>query len=232
MNIYQRRRLISVIISTTFLLIVIILNTPIQNSPLIEKALIQSSKNLPIAIDILEQLEIKGRAPKTGYDRSVFGDNWQEKNGCDMRNIILNRDLTDVVSNDKCQVTRGILNDPYTGKRIVFIRSSSDSGIIQIDHIVALSDAWQKGAQLLTEKQRIQFANDPLELIAVDGKSNQQKGDGDAATWLPPNKNFRCQYVARQIAIKYKYNLWITQAEHDTMSSILYKCDNQLLPTE
>ncbi len=148
-----------------------------------------------------------------------------------MREIILNRDLLDVKINDKCQVVSGILNDPYTGKTIYFVRGNTTSGEVQIDHVVALSDAWQKGAQQFTLEERIQLANDPLELLAVDGAINQQKGDGDAATWLPPNKSFRCQYVSRQIAVKQKYGLWVTQAEHDAMSAILNKCPDQLLPS-
>jgi len=233
MNKYRVRRLISAILSIIFLLGAIILNTPAPNAdPVVSKALIQNNKNSTLALDALKQLSIKGRAPKTGYERSLFGDSWQEKDGCDTRNIILNRDFKNVTTNDKCQVTSGVLNDPYTGKAVTFIRSNSSNDTIQIDHVVALSDAWQKGAQLLTHEQRIQFANDPLELLAVDGKANQQKGDGDAATWLPSNKSFRCQYIARQIAVKHKYNLWITQAEYDAMVTILDKCDNQLLPIE
>jgi hypothetical protein len=143
----------------------------------------------------------------------------------------LNRDLVDVVLNDKCQVVSGTLNDPYTGKTISFIRGSSTSADIQIDHVVALSDAWQKGAQQMTHDQRVILANDPLELLAADGSANQQKEDGDAATWLPSNKTFRCQYVARQIAVKQKYSLWVTQAEHDAISDILSKCPDQLLPS-
>jgi hypothetical protein len=183
------------------------------------------------AMTALSSLSIKGRAPKTGYTRSQFGASWEVKAGCDTRNIILNRDLVDVVLNDKCQVVSGTLNDPYTGKTISFIRGSSTSADIQIDHVVALSDAWQKGAQQMTHDQRVILANDPLELLAADGSANQQKEDGDAATWLPSNKTFRCQYVARQIAVKQKYSLWVTQAEHDAISDILSKCPDQLLPS-
>ena len=234
MNKYQRRRLLSVILSAIILLVAIIVNTPIQNiqTPSISSTNNQNDAKAPLALDILKQVAIKGRAPNTGYNRNQFGDGWQDKNGCDMRNIILNRDLKNPIINDKCQVIGGTLHDPYTGKTIIFVRSNSSSDAVQIDHVVALSDAWQKGAQLLTLEQRVQLANDPLELIAVDGKINQQKGDGDAATWLPPNKSFRCQYIARQIAVKHKYKLWITQAEHDAMSNILNKCQNQLLPIE
>ena len=95
---------------------------------------------------------------------------------------------------------------------------------------MALSDAWQKGAQQLDQDTRETLANDPLELLAVDGESNQQKSDSDAASWLPPNKEYRCRYVARQIAVKQKYVLWITQAEHDAMKRVLHNCPDQVLP--
>lgn len=180
------------------------------------------------AAQALEKLAVKGRAPKTGYTRDAFGDGWGSVMGCNTRNIILSRDLVETELNDECQVVKGVLNDPYSGKVMIFSREDSDA--VQIDHVVSLSDAWQKGAQQLTEAQRIQFANDPLELLAVDGALNQQKGDSDAATWLPPLKSFRCSYVARQIAVKQKYALWVTQAEKDAMSEVLSECPLQLLP--
>jgi len=182
------------------------------------------------AADALEELAVKGRAPKTGYDRTQFGDGWRRVNGCDMRNIILHRDLSNAAVNDKCQVTSGALDDPYTGATIQFQRGASSSADVQIDHVVALGDAWQKGAQQLTGDERERLANDPLELLAVDGPANQQKSDGDAATWLPPNKAFRCQYVARQIAVKKKYRLWVSQAEKDAMKRVLSVCPGQKLP--
>jgi len=179
------------------------------------------------ALDTLAHVAVKGRAPKTGYSRDQFGHGWSVNDGCDTRDTILNRDLRQPVVNGECQVTEGTLDDPYTGKVIHFVRGSQTSSAVQIDHVVALGDAWQKGAQLLTAAQREALANDPLELLAVDGQANQQKSDGDAATWLPPNKSFRCQYVARQIAIKKKYDLWVTQAEHDTMADILHSCQTR-----
>lgn len=180
----------------------------------------------------LDSLPVKGRAAKTGYARTQFGDGWMRKNGCDMRNIILNRDLKNVVVTQDCKVQSGTLDDPYTGNTIPFIRGADTSDDVQIDHVVALSDAWQKGAQQLSKQEREALANDPLELIAVDGTANQNKSDGDAATWLPDNKAFRCQYVARQIAVKTKYRLWVTQAEHDVMRNILQQCPGQGLPVE
>lgn len=187
------------------------------------------------ALDVLATLPIKGRAPKTGYDRAQFGQAWADvdRNGCDTRNDILKRDLTGVsyTNSVPCKVQSGTLADPYTGKTISFVRGSATSSAVQIDHVVALSDAWQKGAQQLTAEQRSAFANDPLNLQATDGPTNQQKGDGDAATWLPPNKGFRCDYVARQVSVKATYGLWVTQAEHDAIARILGDCAGQLAPT-
>ncbi len=184
------------------------------------------------ALTVLDSLAVKGRAPKTGYARTQFGDGWASVYGCDTRNLILRRDLTDVAVSDDCKVMSGTLNDPYTGKVIIFQRGETTSALVQIDHVVALSNAWQTGAQQLTAEQREALANDPLELLAVDGAANQQKSDGDAATWLPSNKAFRCQYIARQIAVKQKYNLWVTPPEKQAMQGALSKCPEQALPAE
>ena len=185
----------------------------------------------PLALTVLDTIPIKGRAPKTDYRRSQFGDGWARVDSCDMRNIILHRDLKNVVVGGSCKVASGSLQDPYTGNVIEFARGEQTSDDVQIDHIVALSNAWQTGAQQLTLAERTALANDPLELVAVDGAANQAKGDGDAATWLPPKKSFRCQYVARQIAVKSKYKLWVTQAENDAMRRVLATCPSQQLPS-
>jgi hypothetical protein len=184
------------------------------------------------AATVLNELEVKGRAPKTGYERSQFGDGWAISRGCDTRNIILHRDLENVAVDDECRVGSGMLSDPYTGKVITFERGPDTSSVVQIDHVVALSDAWQKGAQQLSYERREALANDPLELLAVEGTANQQKSDGDAATWLPSNKSFRCQYVARQVAVKKKYSLWVTAAEKEAIIRVLGSCPGQKLPTE
>ncbi|MET3811346.1 DUF1524 domain-containing protein [Arthrobacter sp. UYEF3] len=188
------------------------------------------------ALDVLATLPVKGRAPKTGYSRDQFGQAWADvdRNGCDTRNDVLRRDLTAVTleaGTRDCVVLSGALNDPYTAKPINFVRGTSTSTAVQIDHVVALSDAWQKGAQQLSPAQRLAFANDPLNLLAVDGPANTQKSDGDAATWLPPNKSYRCAYVARQISVKASYALWVSQAEHDAMARILGDCPGALAPT-
>ena len=173
----------------------------------------------------LDGIAVKGRAPKTGYSRSEFGNGWDTSSGCDTRNNILQRDLRQVeLDQNACKVLSGILDDPYTGKTVPFIRGDMTSDDVQIDHVVALSNAWQTGAQQLTYSSRVMFANDPLNLFAVDGPTNEKKSDGDAATWLPPNKSFRCQYVTRQIKVKAKYRLWMTPAEHDATSRVLATC--------
>ncbi len=183
------------------------------------------------ATTIIETLAVKGRAAKTGYDRSSFS-HWRDpdRNGCDARNDILRRDLTNLViktDSNGCKVLGGVLADPYSGKNIDFVFGAS---LIDIDHVVALSNAWQTGAFQFTSEIRLQFANDPLNLLAVSASLNRQKGDGDAATWLPPTKSYRCQYVARQIAVKKKYGLWLTKPEKVAMSTLLAKCPKEEIP--
>ncbi|MGJ4153359.1 HNH endonuclease family protein [Corynebacterium macclintockiae] len=177
-------------------------------------------------LDLLETLAVKGRAPKTGYSRAEFGQRWKDidRNGCDQRNDILARDLTNVYAPKGCKVLSGDLDDPYTGQLIHFVRGQKTSQAVQIDHVVALADAWQKGAQQLSPERREQFANDPLNLLAVDGPSNMQKGAGDAATWLPANKSFRCTYVSIQVRVKAEYQLWVTQAEKEAIQRELGRC--------
>lgn len=183
------------------------------------------------ALAALNNLEVKGRAPKTGYARSQF-PHWSDpdRNGCDARNDTLKRDLTNItykVGTRDCKVIAGQLLDPFSGKVITF---SATKVVIDIDHVVALSNAWQTGAAYFDKSKRTQIANDPLNLLAVDSKLNRQKGDGDAATWLPPSKAFRCEYVARQVAVKAKYGLWVTQPEKVAIDKILSTCVGQKLP--
>ncbi len=175
-------------------------------------------------------LPVKGRAPKTGYDRDQFGSGWVDvdRNGCDTRNDMLRRDLDDEEVSGLCKVLSGSLADPYTGQVIRYERGGSSE--VEVDHMVALADAWQKGAQSWPFAKRVAFANDPLHLQSTDAGANRQKGDGDAATWLPPNKAYRCTYVARQVSVKTKYQLWVTQAEQDAMVRVLGACPDQALP--
>ena len=188
------------------------------------------------ASSVLSSLPVKGRAPKTGYTRAQFGQAWADvdRNGCDTRNDMLKRDLTSIVFKVKtrdCVVLSGIMLDRYSGETINFVRGAVSSMEVQIDHVVALSNAWQTGAFKLSVVQRTALANDPMNLFAVKGWLNSQKGDGDAATWLPPLKSFRCAYVAQQIAVKAKYSLWVTAPEKEAMVRILNSCPKQKLPS-
>ena len=187
------------------------------------------------ALTLLGALEVKGRSAKTGYDRAAFGQAWLDvdRNGCDTRNDILRRDLENVVlkpDSNGCAVLSGTLDDPFTGHHLKFERGVNTSLEVQIDHVVALSDAWQKGASTWPTRRLAKFANDPLELLAVDGPSNASKSDGDAATWLPPAKAFRCKYVALQVAVKAKYELWVTRAEGDAIARVLEACPAEPVP--
>jgi hypothetical protein len=186
-----------------------------------------------LAVIVLETLPVKGRAPKTGYSREAFGPSWADTdyNGCDTRNDMLRRDLVDIVLKPRtrgCVVLEGVLVDPYSGEEIRFIKGES-SDRIDIDHVVSLSNAWQTGMFQRGPEERRIFANDSLNLLAVQGRLNSQKGDGDAATWLPPRKVYRCEFVARQIAVKAAYRLWLTPAEKQAMLRILRTCPGQTL---
>ena len=190
----------------------------------------------------LATIPVKGRAPKTGYDRYMYGSSWTDDNngpfghnGCDTRNDVLRRDLYHAVIEEGtkgCVALSGDLEDPYTATSITFIRGASTSSHVQIDHVVALGDSWQTGAQYWSEEKRQDFANDPLNLIAVDGPTNESKGDSNAASWLPPNREFWCTYVARQTAVKARYGLWMLAPEKAAIGHILERCPDEPLPQE
>jgi hypothetical protein len=188
------------------------------------------------AASALAALPVKGRAPRAGYARDRFGPAWADidRDGCDQRNQVLARDMTGETFKPRthgCVVLTGRLADPYTGRQIAFRRGNRTSEAVQIDHVVALSNAWQTGAAGLDPATLARLANDPLNLLAVDGPTNQGKGDGDAATWLPPNKAYRCAYVSRQVAVKARYRLWVTPAERSAIAGVLARCPGQPLVT-
>lgn len=220
---YKLKRTVSRIALSAVFLFGISL-TPIANIDSVQAA---SPKS---AVAALELLVVKGKAPKTGYERSLFSDGWGDLGGCDLRNYILKRDLKSITMRSRCKVNTGVLTDPYTKKIINFQYGVGTSSAVHIDHVVAVSDAWQKGAQQFSPAKRYAFYNDPLNLLAVDGPTNSRKGDSDASAWLPPNKAYRCAYVARQIAVKLKYKIWVIAAEKAAMKRVLATCPNQKLP--
>ena len=193
------------------------------------------------ALAALEALPVKGRAPMTGYDRDQFGTEWDDavggfsysRNGCDTRNDLLARDLQrEVVESNGCVVDSGVLaDDPYSGEQNYYFDKHDDDYATDLDaeHIVALGNAWVTGAQQLSAEQRAELANDPINLMLVNPSLNRQKGDADFATWLPPNKAFRCSYAARQIRVKTQYHLWVTAPEKAAMERVLATCPGEPL---
>ncbi|MCW2606794.1 MAG: hypothetical protein JWO60_1487, partial [Frankiales bacterium] len=187
----------------------------------------------PTALTVLAGLRVQGRGPLTGYDRAAFGQAWADadRNGCDTRNDVLRRDLTDVELDPRtrgCVVLRGVLLDPYTGEVVAHERGG---GAVEIDHVVSLSDAWQKGASTWPWEKRVALANDPLDLQATATSVNRAKSGADAASWLPPLRQGRCGFAARQVAVKAKYGLGVTAAERDVLARLLTPCAAQPLPT-
>ncbi|MFF0943964.1 DUF1524 domain-containing protein [Kocuria sp. CPCC 205300] len=184
-------------------------------------------------MDALEALTVDARDSMSDYDRyTKFGD-WIDADGdcVNTRDEILARDLDDVVSDDGCRVTSGTLDDPYTGDPISFTRGITTSSDVQIDHVVASGNAWASGARNLSQAERVEFYNDPLNLLAVDGSVNGAKSDLTADEWLPPQESFQCEYVATQIAVKAKYELRVTASEKAAMADVLSTCPDQELPT-
>lgn len=181
------------------------------------------------------------KARPGGYDRERYFGGWAS-NGCGSattRDTILARDLKDAVKNPRCQVTSGTLSDPYTGQTIQFRRGRNTSSAVQIDHVVALLDAWESGARDWDQTKRVQYANSPDVLLASDGPANMAKGSGLDANgtslyrpqnsgapdiWMPDNKAYRCDYMAKRATIKSKWGLTMTPREKQQTVSVLSQC--------
>jgi len=162
-----------------------------------------------------------------------FGKAWPdaEGTGCDERNRVLARDLLEPSFHaDGCRVLTGVLIDPYTGATIRFQRGQDTSPLVQIDHIVALKDAWESGAWRWDQASRITFANDLDNLLAVSREANAAKGAKSAAQWLP-RRDFECEYVRRQVAVKAKYGLSVLVDEKQVLAAILLECRDEEIPS-
>ncbi|ROS26134.1 HNH endonuclease family protein [Cellulomonas sp. PhB150] len=183
-----------------------------------------AAADLAAARAALAALPVRAPGSSDGYEREQFGAAWadEDRNGCDTRNDVLTRDLAAPVTQD-CVVLRGTLDDPYTGTQIAFARGAA-SAAVQIDHVVALADAWQTGAASWSAARRRSFANDPANLLAVDGGANQDKGASDASAWLPPAVGYRCVYAVRQVRVKAAYGLWVTPDERSALARELGRC--------
>ena len=183
------------------------------------------------AVDVLNTLSVDDAQNAAGYERESFGyrETDDDGNGCDVRDDVLARDLKEVTYSG-CHVASGVLTDPYTAKTIEFTRGKTTSAAVQIDHVVALENAWQSGARTWSTAERYRFGNDAYNMLAVDGPANEQKGSASAAYWLPTNGDYRCPYVARQIGVKATYKLSVASTEKQAMMAVLRSCPNQEVP--
>ena len=234
---YRGRRILAAILGLGVFALVILMNPAAYEYLSVLNGKVQEPEEIDLkdetapdstlASDVLESLAVRAKDYSEQYYRKLFYDTWSiTASGCNMREAILKRDLEDTVLNG-CKVQSGTLEDPYTGQTINFTRGQETSEAVQIDHVVALSNAWSTGAYALDSETRYELSQDPLNLIAVDGQANQDKSDQDASTWLPSNEKFQCQYVARQISVKAKYHLWVTPAEKSSMQRVLASCPNE-----
>ena len=186
------------------------------------------------ALVVAQALPVRGRSASTDYSRDAFGTAWKDVdgNGCDTRNDILQRDFKSAIfkpGTGDCKVVGGTWIDPYSNESYTF--SEPPSGA-QIDHVVSLKNAWQMGADQWDDQMRTEFANDPLNLRVTIASLNQQKSDSNAASWLPPYKPGRCDFIATQVAVKAKWQLYVTEAEKEVFITILSKpeCETTQLP--
>lgn len=182
---------------------------------------------------------VRDRPQVPGYDRAcgsdngcVFGPAWSDdvaveggRNGCDTRNDILARDLTAVEfrsSTRDCVVVAGALADPYTGEKIAFRKAEAHE--VGVDHVVPLARAWDLGAASWTTDRRRDFANDPVNLLAVSGSANSSKRDQGPGEWLPTNAAYRCAYIARYLEVSIVYSLPVTRSDHDAATVLAPSC--------
>ncbi|MFG3438781.1 HNH endonuclease family protein [Nonomuraea sp. NPDC047897] len=174
---------------------------------------------------LIQDLRVRGRGPSTGYARTRYGDNWADsatgvpyaRNGCRTRDDLLARDGQDVVYRDgsRCVVVAMRLADPYTGRTIDWSKSDADE--VQVDHVVPLAYAWRMGSARWPMSRRLDFANDPLNLLPVDGAANEQKDASGPASWLPPQRRVRCAYVTRFAQVALKYDMPVTRPDRNAM---------------
>ena len=179
-------------------------------------------------------LPVEEKTSLDGYERScgegdgcVFGPAWADvdRNGCDQRNDVLHRDLAEIEVRDGtqgCVVVAGLLDDPYTGATVEFLKE--DAAEVPIDHVVPLAAAWVQGAAEWTTEERTAFANDLSNLMATTREQNSAKGDSTAEEWLPPDPAYGCSYATVVITVKDRYALSVTPAEADTLEELLATC--------
>ena len=186
------------------------------------------------ATTALAALPVAGKTSLDGYDRGcgegegcVFGPAWADvdRNGCDQRNDVLHRDLTAVQVREgthDCVVVGGVLDDPYTGQTVTFVKA--DAAEVPIDHVVPLAAAWVQGAAGWPAEQRQAFANDLANLMATTRAANSAKGDSTAEEWVPDDPSYGCSYASVVVTVKSRYALAVTPAESTALQSLLATC--------
>lgn len=205
-----------------------------------------SSSPLSVADALAYAETIKTAKPHTtGYkaNREALFGGWANSdrlcgNGT-TRDLILKRDLSNVTMSQQCTVLSGEFTDPYTGRPMTFKRGKDTSGLIQIDHVVALYDAYASGLWNRSQEERARYANDPDVLLASEGKANMVKSEGvnldrsggrkgwDSSTpsvWLPSNTAYQCEYMAKRVSIKKKYGLSMSVWERNETVGFLRQC--------
>ena len=179
--------------------------------------------------------------PGQPYSRDAFGSGWasnarthgwDSQSGCNTRQAALMRDGQDVAVTANCKPETGTWLDPYSG--VTLTNPSS----LDIDHVVPLAEAWRTGAWQWDKDRRVALANDPLEVIAVDGSQNKSKSDKGPEAWRPQNSAW-CGYSLRWVAVKDKYALGLSsEAERSALEEMLDTClvssaqVDETMPTE
>lgn len=191
---------------------------------------------VPVGADVLSGLVVVPERIRGGdYRRAAYGDAWDDDNsapgghnGCDTRDEILDRDLTDksytVTKRCANAVAAGSLRDPYTNDTVAFVRGNQVGASVQIDHIVPLAFAWDMGARDWPDEMRKRFANDPANLLAVAGRANQDKGDLPPGEWMPPNTAFWCTYAMQFIAVLRGYRLPVDEPSAQRLRAATQTC--------
>jgi hypothetical protein len=182
----------------------------------------------------LATLRVAAKTSLDGYERGcgsgegcVFGPAWADidHNGCDQRDDVLHRDLTQVEVREGthgCVVIAGMLDDPYSGATVRFEKASAAE--VPIDHVVPLAAAWVQGARAWTTTQRETLANDPANLMATTREQNSAKGDSTAEVWVPADPEYGCSYATVVVTVKQRFSLTVTADEAAALKSLLATC--------
>ncbi|ONM46983.1 HNH endonuclease family protein [Nocardia donostiensis] len=190
---------------------------------------------------LLGAVRVVSYRPHTGgYERGcragqacVFGPAWSDehtgpggRDGCDTRNNVLARQLTEVIHRPgtrDCVVVSGTLADPYTGERIEFRKAAA--GDVPVDHVYPLAAAWDFGASGWPDDLRVRFANDlDYNLLVTTRDANQAKGDSTPSEWLPPSRPGHCFYAGKYLSVAIRYDLPVTTADHTVLRGIAQMC--------